>query len=213
MTETPENSGPGGKRGVFADMDPKNRTLIQLLGVVLVMGSLAWASVPLYDWFCRVTGWGGATDVAEAAMDEPLEQTVRIRFDASKEAGFPWEFKPVEREMTIRIGEEGLAFYEAYNPTDRPIAGTASYNVAPFAAGAYFSKIACFCFELQVLEPGERVTMPVSFFVEPGILDDADARFAKTITLSYTFHETDLPDDYVSQQAALDTGTATETTN
>ncbi len=213
MTETPENNGPGGKRGVFADMDPKNRTLIQLVGVVLVMGSLAWASVPLYDWFCRVTGWGGATDVAEAAMDEPLEQTVRIRFDASKEAGFPWEFKPVEREMTIRIGEEGLAFYEAYNPTDRPIAGTASYNVAPFAAGAYFSKIACFCFELQVLEPGERVTMPVSFFVEPDILDDADAKFAKTITLSYTFHETDLPDDYVSQQAALDTGTAAETTN
>ncbi len=213
MTDTPENKGPKRTRGVFADMDPKNRTLIQLVGVVLVMGSLAWASVPLYDWFCRVTGWGGATDVAEAAMDEPLEQTVRIRFDASKEAGFPWEFKPVEREMTIRIGEEGLAFYEAYNPTDRPIAGTASYNVAPFAAGAYFSKIACFCFELQVLEPGERVTMPVSFFVEPDILDDPDARFAKTITLSYTFHETDLPDDYVSQQAALDTGTATETTN
>ena len=139
-------------------------------------------------------------------MDEPLEQTITIRFDASKAAGMPWDFKPVQREMTLRIGEEGLAFYEAYNPTDRVIAGTASYNVAPYAAGSYFSKIACFCFELQVLQPGERVNMPVSFFVEPEILDDPDARFAKTITLSYTFHETDLPEDYVHEQAALDVG-------
>ncbi len=201
MTDMPEEQPP--KRGVLADMDPKSRTVVQLVGVVVFMGSLAWASVPLYDWFCRVTGWGGATDVAEAGMDEPLEQTVNIRFDASKEAGFPWEFKPVEREMTVRIGEENLAFYEAYNPTDRPIAGSASYNVAPFSAGAYFSKIACFCFEEQVLMPGERVQMPVSFFVEPDILDDADAKFAKTITLSYTFHLIDLPENYVAEQAAL----------
>ena len=185
-------------------MDPKNKTVLQLVGVVVFMGSLAWASVPLYDWFCRVTGWGGATDVAEAAMDEPLEQTVVVRFDASKASNMPWEFRPVEREMTIRIGEEGLAFYKAYNPTDRPIAGTASFNVAPFAAGAFFSKIHCFCFEMQVLQPGERVTMPVNFFVEPEILDDPDAKYAKTITLSYTFHKTDLPEDYLEQQASLD---------
>ena len=202
MTEAPENKT--GKRRFLANMDPKSRTVVQLVGVVVFMGSLAWASVPLYDWFCRVTGWGGATDVAEAALDEPLEETVTIRFDASKEAGFPWDFKPVEREMTIRIGAEGLAFYEAYNPTNRPIAGSASYNVAPFSAGAYFSKIACFCFEEQILMPGERVMMPVSFFVEPDILDDADARFAKTITLSYTFHQIDLPDDFVYEQAALE---------
>ena len=205
MTETPENNGPGGKRGVFADMDPKNRTLIQLVGVVLVMGSLAWASVPLYDWFCRVTGWGGATDVAEAAMDEPLEQTVRIRFDASKEAGFPWEFKPVEREMKVRIGETGLAFYEAHNPTDRPIAGQASYNVTPYTAGAFFDKIDCFCFQEQVLAPGETVQMPVSFYVDPEIVDDRDGKYVHTITLSYTFYEIDLPEGY----AALDTQTET----
>lgn len=189
-----------------ASMDPKQKTVLQLVGVILVMGSLAWASVPLYDWFCRVTGWGGATDVAEAAMDEPLEQTIKVRFDASKERGMPWEFKPVEREMEIRIGQEGLAFYEAYNPTDRPIAGTAAYNVAPFAGGAFFSKIQCFCFELQVLEPGERVLMPVSFFVEPEILDDPDGSGVSVITLSYTFYETDLPEDYVLEQASLDTG-------
>ena len=186
-----------------APMEPKKKTVFQLVGVVFVMGSLAWASVPLYDMFCRVTGWGGATDVAEAAMDEPLRETVTIRFDASKAAGMPWDFKPVQTKMTVRIGEEGLAFFEAHNPTDRPIAGTASFNVAPFAAGAYFSKIQCFCFEMQILEPGQRVDMPVSFFVEPEILDDPDAKFVKTITLSYTFHEADLPEDYASEQAAL----------
>lgn len=191
-------------RAFWHELDDKGRTVVRLVGVVLLMGSLAWASVPAYDLFCRVTGWGGAVDVAEAAMDEPLAQTVTIRFDASKAKGLPVEVRPVERKMTVRIGEEGLAFYEAYNPTDRPIATTASYNVAPYAAGSFFSKIQCFCFELQVLEPGERVEMPVSFFVEPEIIDDPDAKFAKTITLSYTFHESDLPEDYSSEQAVLD---------
>ncbi|NNE88829.1 MAG: cytochrome c oxidase assembly protein [Silicimonas sp.] len=185
----------------------KRKTVVKLVGVVLFMGSLAWASVPLYDLFCRVTGWGGATDVAEAAMDQPLDEQVTVRFDASRDAGMPWDFKPAQLKMKLRIGEEGLAFYEAHNPTDRLIAGTASFNVAPYSAGAYFSKIACFCFELQVLQPGETVSMPVSFFVEPEILDDPDARFVKTITLSYTFHETDLPEDYAQEQAALETVT------
>lgn len=174
----------------------KRNTVIKLVGVALFMGSLAWASVPLYDLFCRVTGWGGATNVADAAMDEPLEETIEVRFDASRAADMPWEVTPVTRKMTVRIGEENLAFYEAHNPTDRTIAATASYNVAPFAAGAFFSKIQCFCFELQVLEPGESVQMPVSFFVEPEILDDPEGKHVPTITLSYTFHLTDLPEDY-----------------
>ncbi|MXX89668.1 MAG: cytochrome c oxidase assembly protein [Boseongicola sp. SB0677_bin_26] len=187
-------------------MDARQRTAARLAGVALVMGSLAWASVPLYDLFCRVTGWGGTTDVAESPLEEPLEEMVTVRFDASTASGMPWEFKPEQIKLPIRIGEEGLAFYEAFNPTSRTIAGTASFNVAPFSAGAYFSKIDCFCFELQVLEPGQRVSMPVSFFIEPAILDDPDARFVKTITLSYTFHDVDLPEDYRSDQAALGEG-------
>ena len=186
-----------------APMDPKQKTLMQLLVVILTMGTLAWASVPAYRLFCQVTGWGGATDVADAAPGG-IEEVITVRFDASKDRGMPWEFKPVELKQKIRIGEEGLAFYEAYNPTDRVIAGTASFNVAPFAAGAYFSKIQCFCFEMQVLEPGQRVQMPVTYFVEPEILDDPDAKHVKEITLSYTFHETDLPEGYASEQAALD---------
>lgn len=188
-------------------MDGKTKTALQGFGVVIFMGALAWASVPLYDWFCRVTGYGGATNVAEAGSTEILDQTIKVRFDASLERGMPWEFKPMQLDVTLRLGEEGLVFYEAYNPTDVPVAGTASYNVAPFGAGLYFSKIACFCFEEQILMPGERVEMPVSFFVDPDILNDADAKHAKHITLSYTFHEIELPEDV---QAALDLEAATD---
>ena len=183
-------------------MDGKTKTLAQTIGVVIFMGGLAWASVPLYDWFCRVTGYGGATNVADTASDEILDQTILVRFAASLERDMPWEFTPVAREMELRIGETGLAFYEAYNPTDRPIAGTASYNVAPFAAGSYFAKIDCFCFELQVLQPGERVMMPVTFYVDPDIVEDREAKHTNHITLSYTFHVTDMPEDY-QEQASL----------
>ena len=178
----------------------KQRTLFQSIGLVVVMGGLAWASVPFYDWFCRVTGFSGVTAVASGDSEIILDKTIKIRFDASLERDMPWDFKPVQREMTLRIGETGLAFYEAYNPTDRPVAGSASYNVAPFDAGGFFAKIDCFCFEEQVLQPGERVQMPVTFYVDPAIVEDRDAKYAKSITLSYTFYEIELPQE---AQAAL----------
>ena len=173
----------------------KQRTLFQTIGLVVVMGGLAWASVPFYDWFCRVTGFSGVTAVASGDSEIILDKTIKIRFDASLERDMPWDFKPVQREMTLRIGETGLAFYEAYNPTDRPVAGSASYNVAPFDAGGFFAKIDCFCFEEQVLQPGERVQMPVTFYVDPAIVEDRDAKYAKSITLSYTFYEIELPQE------------------
>ncbi len=120
----------------------------------------------------------------------------------------PWEFKPMQLEMELRIGEEGMAFYEAYNPTDKPVAGQASYNVAPYSAGGYFSKIECFCFTEQVLQPGERVQMPVVFFVDPDIINDSDAKHTGHITLSYTFYQIDLPND---AQAALTSTTDAQT--
>lgn len=183
------------------------KTAAQLAGVVVLMGALAWASVPFYDWFCRVTGFGGVTGVAEAGSDQILDQTITVRFDASKERDMPWEFTPVAREMEVRIGETGLAFYEAYNPTDRPVAGQASYNVTPYTAGGFFEKIACFCFEEQVLQPGERVQMPVSFFVDPEIVKDRDGKYVHTITLSYTFYEIDLPEGYASLETQADINT------
>ena len=169
------------------------KTVVTTLGVVTLMASLGFASAPLYNLFCRVTGFGGVTQEAEAGSDKILDQTVKIRFDATVDSGMPWSFIPVQREMTVRIGETGLAFYEAHNPTDHPIAGTASYNVFPYEAGAYFTKIQCFCFTEQVLQPGETVQMPVTFYVDPEMVEDRDAKYVQTITLGYTFYETDLP--------------------
>ncbi len=177
------------------------KTAAQASAVVVFMAGMGWAAVPLYDLFCRVTGYGGTTSTAETDSDRVLDHTVTVRFDASRAKGMKWEFRPLERTMEVKLGESGLAFYEAYNPTDEPIAGTASYNVAPFDAGRYFTKIECFCFEMQVLQPGERVEMPVSFYVDPDILDDRDAAGTKQITLSYTFHTTDLPEDYAAAAA------------
>ncbi len=193
---------------IFPRLTGRNRTAAQLVVVALSMLGLSFAAVPFYDWFCRVTGYGGTPQVAEVAPDLILDQKVRIRFDASVEAGMPWTFKPVARSMDIRIGETGLAFYEAHNPTDRVIAGTASFNVFPDTAGGYFTKIACFCFTEQVLQPGETVQMPVTFFVDPTMVDDPDAKFVHEIVLSYTFHETPLPEDQAALQSAADDASA-----
>ncbi|MGJ8616893.1 MAG: cytochrome c oxidase assembly protein [Sulfitobacter sp.] len=187
-------------------MTGPQKTVMQTVSVVVLMGGLAWASVPFYDWFCRVTGFGGVPGQVETASDEILDQTIKVRFDGSINAGLAWEFKPVVREMELRIGETGLAFYEAYNPTNKPIAGQASYNVTPYTAGAFFEKIDCFCFTEQVLAPGERVQMPVSFYVDPEIVKDRDGKFVHTITLSYTFYQIDLPEGF----AALDQATTTD---
>lgn len=185
-------------------LDRNQKTVAQCVGVVLIMGSLAWAAVPLYDWFCRVTGYGGTTNVSETESDVILDRTILVRFDASLARDMPWEFRPMQTSMELRIGETGLAFYEAYNPTDQPIAGTASYNVAPFDAGLYFSKIECFCFQQQVLEPGQRVEMPVTFYVDPALVDDPEANGTPAITLSYTFHVTDVPEDYAALGGSTD---------
>lgn len=166
------------------------KTLIPVIGVVAGMAAMAWAAVPLYDLFCRVTGYGGTTQIAAEGSDEILEQTVTVRFDASTARDMPWVFRPVQTTMDIRIGETGLAFYEAHNPTDRPVAGTASFNVTPLSIGGYFAKIECFCFTEQILQPGETVTMPVTFYVDPEIVTDPETADTHTITLSYTFFET-----------------------
>jgi len=185
-------------------MSGPRKTVLMTAGVVLFMGSLGFASAPLYNLFCRVTGFGGVTQEADTASDTVLERTVKVRFDATTDKGMPWSFKPVQKEMTLKIGETGLAFYEAHNPTDKPVAGTASYNVFPYEAGYFFTKIECFCFTEQVLEPGETVQMPVTFYVDPEMVEDRDAKYVETITLGYTFYETELPE----KQAQLATGEA-----
>lgn len=175
----------------MADLDRANRRVFAALGGVAVfMVGMAYAAVPLYDLFCRVTGFGGTPQTADIAPDAVLDRTIKVRFDAAT-MGIDWRFKPAQREVTLRIGEVGLAFYEATNLSDRPITGTASYNVAPYSTGAYFTKIACFCFTEQTLQPGETVQMPVTFFVDPAIVEDREASRVPSITLSYTFYETE----------------------
>lgn len=183
-------------------MSRESRTVLGLVGVVLTMGALAWAAVPFYNWFCSVTGFGGTTQVSTAAPDEVLEEVVRVRFDANVDEELGWTFRPMQAKMDVKIGENAMAYYEAVNNTDETITGTASYNVAPEVAGYYFSKIQCFCFTEQTLKPGERVEMPVNFYVDPDLLEDRDASWVRDITLSYTFHRTE------PKQAALDAAPA-----
>ena len=161
-------------------------TAAVLVGVFVAMVGLAYAAVPLYDLFCRVTGFGGTTRVASAGSATISERLIAVRFNADVARGMPWQFQPIEREVALRIGETGFARYRATNPTDQAIVGTATYNVTPQKAGRYFAKIACFCFTEQRLEPGETVEMGVQFFVDPAILEDPNLDDVKTITLSYT---------------------------
>jgi cytochrome c oxidase assembly protein subunit 11 len=166
----------------------KNLRVAGLLGgMVIGMVGLSFAAVPLYDLFCRVTGYGGTTRTAEAASERTSDLMVTVRFDANVAAGVPWSFRPEVREVRVRAGESATINYIAENLADRTTRGTATYNVSPNGAGPYFYKVQCFCFTEQALEPGERVEMPVQFYVDPDMELDTEVRNVRTITLSYTF--------------------------
>ena len=172
----------------MAKTQPDNRkTALIVSGVVAGMVGMSFAAVPAYRAFCQVTGWNGTTQRASAGADRTLARTILVRFDATVGQGLAWRFKPEQVSQTLRIGETGLAFYEAENLTARPVTGRASYNVSPAKAGIYFKKIECFCFTEQTLQPGEKVSMPVTYFVDPALADDANLDDVQTITLSYTF--------------------------
>lgn len=166
----------------------RNRRLgVILAGVVVGMVGLAYASVPLYDLFCRVTGYGGTTQRAELAPEAAGERRIVIRFNADVDPNLPWSFRPAQTAMEVRVGEEKLAFYRATNQAGEPVTGTSVFNVTPQKAGGYFNKIECFCFTKQTLKPGETMDFPVSFFVDPDIETDPNLDDVKIITLSYTF--------------------------
>ena len=168
---------------------PKRVPLL-LIGLVCVMLSASFAAVPFYDWFCKVTGYGGTPEIYSESFDGPvLNKTIKVRFDASKAKDMRWNFTPMQNEVEVKIGETALIFYEAHNPTNETISGQASFNVFPFSAGTYFSKIDCFCFVEQTLEPGERVKMPVTFYIDPEIDENIETKNIKSLTLSYTFYK------------------------
>lgn len=166
------------------------RVLLMTGGVVAGMGALSFAAVPLYDMFCRVTGYAGTVQRGGARPDQPGEAQVTVRFNAVTQPNLPWRFRPEQDSVTLRVGEEGLAFYTAENLAQTPVTGIAVYNVTPEKVGRYFHKVACFCFDEQTLEPGQRVDMPVSFWVDPRIAEDPNTRDVRVITLSYSFFRT-----------------------
>jgi cytochrome c oxidase assembly protein subunit 11 len=153
-----------------------------------VMVGMAYAAVPLYQMFCQVTGLGGTTQRAVKPSDVVLDRKVTVRFDANVSPKLGWKFEPVQRTVEANIGENVLVFYRATNISDKTIKGAATFNVAPDAAGLYFSKIECFCFTEQTLAAGETVEMPVSFYVDPALVTDPESSRLKEITLSYTFY-------------------------
>lgn len=157
------------------------------------MVGVAFAAVPAYRLFCQITGYGGTPKVEAAGAAGPrvLERTMTVRFDASVNGTLPWTFAPAQGPMTVHVGEEGLAFFQATNTSDTPITGTATFNVTPLKAARYFTKIDCFCFTEQTLQPGQTADMPVTFYVDPAIADDPHVAEVKTITLSYTFFRKD----------------------
>ena len=175
---------------------PDNRRLaMACLFVVAGMVGAAYASVPLYDLFCRVTGFGGTTNVAQSSSEIILSRQMTVRFDANVAGGLPWKFSPVQAAQTLKIGETAQAVYRAENLSDQPIVASSTYNVTPQKSGSFFAKLQCFCFTEQVLAPGEVVEMPVTYFIDPAIAEESNLDDVKTITLSYTFFETEHPSE------------------
>jgi cytochrome c oxidase assembly protein subunit 11 len=184
------------KRATNSGMDVKGRrasprrnlaVALSMAGIALGMVGMSYAAVPLYQIFCQVTGYGGTTQRAEQTPDTVLDRMITVRFDANVGHGMGWKFKPVQTKLELKIGETALAFYEAKNLTKMKLTGTATFNVSPEAAGSYFNKVECFCFSEQTLEAGARADMPVTFFIDPEIVNDPEAKNIQEITLSYTF--------------------------
>lgn len=171
-------------------MRDKNKAMaINLSMVALGMLMLAYASVPLYDLFCRVTGFGGTTQVAAVLPTDIRERIIKVEFDSNADSKLGWYFEPDQRSVDVKVGENGLASFTVRNEQDFDVKGVASFNVTPLKTGKYFNKVYCFCFEEQTIKAGQEMVFPVSFFIEPTFDDDVYMDDVDTITLSYTFYE------------------------
>lgn len=180
MTQDVENSAP----------EKQSRTAIMLVGLACAMLTLGFASKPLYDTFCRITGYGGTPGQAEVNTSEVIDRMIEVSFDTNVSKELPWDFKPDVPSMTVQVGQSNLAYYKVTNRTDRPVTGIATFNVAPIKAAPYFIKTECFCFTEQTLEPGQTVDFPVIFYVDSLIAEEKRNDDVRQVTLSYTFFET-----------------------
>ena len=179
-----------------------------LFALTAVMIGVSFAAVPLYRLFCQATGYDGTPKRVDAASARTLDREITVRFDANISSALGWNFQPAQREMRLKLGENALAFYRAVNMSATPLTGTASFNVTPEIAGSYFSKVECFCFTEQHLAAGQKVDLPISFFIDPAIANDPDAGAIQEITLSYTFFKANKPD--ASAAAVSKTGAASK---
>jgi len=188
----------------MASTKTKNRCAALMLSVFVAgMVGLAFASVPLYKLFCQVTGYGGTPRIERAGNQGAVsDRMIEVRFDANTNPQLPWRFKPVQHKLTVKLGEAKLAFYEARNNSDKTVSGQAIFNVTPYKAAPYFSKIDCFCFTEQTLKPGESVDMPVEFYVDPEIFTDPNTKDVRAITLSYTFYPLESESEAKSPETA-----------
>jgi len=173
-------------------------------GFVAVMLGVSFAAVPLYSWFCRTTGFGGTTQVARTAPDQPSGRVITVRFDSNVASGLPWVFEPEQRTIDVRLGEVVTVYYAVRNESARVTTGQAGYNVTPPTIGAYFEKINCFCFTQQTLQPGEKRDMAVVFYVDAKLAKDAEQSAVNNITLSYTFFPVRVSDRPVAESANPD---------
>ena len=187
MTDTPSKSANPKPANPKPVKYRHGRVALPLVAIVAGMTGAAFAAAPLYSLYCSATGYLGATRRAASESTEMVDRQITVRFDANLAAGMKWDFRPEQRELTLKIGENGLAFFRATNHQATEVTGTATFNVTPEIAGSYFNKVQCFCFTEQTLAPGQTADFPVSFFVDPAILNDPDARNIQEITLSYTF--------------------------
>jgi len=189
-------------------MPSNSKTLLILSGVGVAMLGLGFASDPLYDTFCRVTGYGGTPKIADENLSEIIDRTVTVEFDSNVAQDLPWKFRPDQRRMDVKLGQSGLAYYTVENTGDEPVVGVANFNVMPIKAAPFFIKTDCFCFEETIIQPGEKLNLPVIFFVDPQM--DEDSRFdeIKSMTLSYTFFPTEegtMPSKTTGQMTATAT--------
>jgi len=185
------------KRSRHAEQKALRRDLLVAAccgALVVGMVGAAYAAVPLYNWFCKTTGFGGTTQVSEKAPDRVLGRTLTIRFDSNVAPGLPWRFQPAQNEIQVHIGEVATVHYKVINEAARDVSGQASYNVSPPTVGGYFNKINCFCFTEQRLKAGETREMAVVFYIDPSIVNDRDQNDLSTITLSYTFYGQRVPE-------------------
>lgn len=175
-------------------MDKNRKILFSVLGFAFFMVAVSFASVPLYRVFCQVMGWGGTTQrAAPATPGMAINRDMVVQFYAAVAHDMPWEFKPDVHQVRVKVGKNSIVSYSARNASRAPVAGTAVFNVTPLKAGKYFNKVQCFCFGEQILSPGQKVNMPVMFYIDPKIMDDRELKDLKTITLSYTFYRQDSP--------------------